>query len=56
MGEAEYSVKNIEFDLSPIFRSVSRPMSLVTPAILYQRRDFAFFTSGRFLSTVAMQI
>ncbi len=27
-----------------------------TPAILYQRRDFAFFTSGRFLSTVAMQM
>lgn len=31
-------------------------MSLSTTAILYQRRDFAFFTSGRFLSTVATQI
>lgn len=26
------------------------------PVILYQRRDFVFFTSGRFLATVAMQI
>jgi len=31
-------------------------MPVSAPAILYQRRDFAFFTSGRFLSTVAMQI
>ncbi|HEY4124076.1 MAG TPA: MFS transporter, partial [Rhizomicrobium sp.] len=31
-------------------------MSVSAPAILYQRRDFAFFTSGRFLSTVAMQM
>jgi MFS family permease len=31
-------------------------MSPTAPAILYQRRDFAFFTSGRFLSTVAMQM
>lgn len=31
-------------------------MSSTAPSILYQRRDFALFTSGRFLSTVAMQI
>jgi MFS family permease len=31
-------------------------MSLTAPPILYHRRDFAFFTSGRFLSTVAMQM
>lgn len=31
-------------------------MSFTAPAILYQRRDFAFFTSGRFLSTVSMQM
>jgi MFS family permease len=31
-------------------------MSLFAPPILYRRRDFSFFTSGRFLSTVAMQI
>jgi MFS family permease len=31
-------------------------MDTAAPAILYQRRDFAFFTSGRFLSTVAMQM
>jgi MFS family permease len=27
-----------------------------TPETLYRRRDFLFFTSGRFLSTVAMQV
>jgi hypothetical protein len=31
-------------------------MSLAAPPILYHQRDFAFFTSGRFLSTVAMQM
>src|SRR6185437_2424991 len=30
-------------------------MSIAVPPI-YQRRDFAFFTSGRFLWTVAMQV
>ncbi len=31
-------------------------MSESVPSIIYQRRDFGFFVSGRFLSTVAMQI
>jgi MFS family permease len=31
-------------------------MSVSAPPAVYHRRDFAFFTSGRFLSTVAMQI
>src|SRR6185437_1029524 len=31
-------------------------MSLAAPPILYHHRDFAFFTSGRFLSTIAMQM
>src|SRR5262245_4456993 len=31
-------------------------MSATLPPAVYLRRDFAFFTSGRFLSTVAMQI